>query len=55
MDERIGLPCAVDLRIMDRKAFLEFGCTMNLAGHQHHTVEQIGTATLFDKLDIFLF
>src|SRR5688572_33421874 len=49
MDERIGLPCAVDLRIMDRKPFLEFGCTMNLAGHQHHTVHQIGTATLFDN------
>jgi len=55
MDQWIGLPFTVNLRIMRRKSLLKLGCAVNLAGHQHHVFEQIGTAALYDKLDIFLF
>ena len=55
MDQRIGLPFTVNLRIMNRKPFLKLSCAVDLASHQHHAFEQIGTATLYDKLDIFLF
>jgi hypothetical protein len=54
MDQRIGPPYTVDLRIMARKAFLKLSCAVDLASHQHHAFEQIGTATLYDKLDVFL-
>ena len=55
MDQWIRLPRAVDLGVMNGKPGLELGCAMDLPGYQHHTFEQIGAATLLEKLDIFLF
>jgi hypothetical protein len=54
VDERIGLPCAVDLGVMNRKSFLEVCRAMNLSCYKHHAFDQIGRAALFNELDIFL-
>ena len=55
MDQWIGLPRAVDLGVVNGKSLLEFSGAMDLSRYQHHPFKQIRTATLFNKLDIFLF
>ena len=54
MDERIGLPRAIDLGIVNRKSLFEVCAAMDLSCYQHHLFDQIRRTALFDELDIFL-
>jgi len=54
MDERIGLPGAVDFRIVYREALFEVRAAMDLAGDEDQPFHEIGRTACFDKLHAFL-